>query len=131
VTAYHVESAIAAVHAGAPSLEKTDWTEIVSLYDRLMDIAPSPVVALNRAIAVGQRDGPERGLAALDAIAGRDRLGSYPFYAAARAEFELRRGDGETAEKHFRAALVLARNGEERRFLEKRLKRCSGARPCS
>jgi RNA polymerase sigma-70 factor (ECF subfamily) len=73
VTAYHVEAAIAAVHAASPTVEETDWRAIVGLYDRLMTIAPSPVVALNRAIAIGQRDGPERGLAALDTIAGAER----------------------------------------------------------
>jgi RNA polymerase sigma-70 factor (ECF subfamily) len=122
LSAYHLESAIAAVHTGAPSLAETDWQAIVSLYDQLMDIAPSPVVALSRAIAIGQRDDPERGLAALDAIVDSDRLASYPFLAAARGELELCRGHRQAARMHFRAALELARNGEERRFLEKRLK---------
>jgi RNA polymerase sigma-70 factor (ECF subfamily) len=122
VTAYHVEAAIAAVHAGARSLEQTDWASIVALYDRLMQIAASPVVALNRAIAIGQRDGPERGLEALDAIVDRERLAQYPFYPAARGELEVRRGNRSAAQKHLEAALALARNGEERRFLEKRLK---------
>jgi RNA polymerase sigma-70 factor (ECF subfamily) len=127
VSAYHLEAAIAVVHASARTLEETDWHSIVSLYDRLMDVAPSPVVALNRAIAVGQRDGPERGLEELHAIPGRDRLSGYPFYPAALAELELRRGDRMAARKHFRAALDLARNGTERRFLEKRLRACCGA----
>jgi RNA polymerase sigma-70 factor (ECF subfamily) len=127
VTAYHVEAAIAAVHAGARTLDETDWGSIISLYDRLMDIAPSPVVALNRAIAIGQRDGPDRGLAALRAIADRDRLSRYPFYPAAIAELELRRGDRAAARQHFRAAVDLARNGAERRFLDKRLRSCGGA----
>jgi RNA polymerase sigma factor (sigma-70 family) len=127
VSSYHVEAAIAAVHAGARTLEETDWRAIVSLYDRLMDVAPSPVVALNRAIAVGQRDGAERGLAALHAIADRDRLSSYPFYPAALGELELRRHDRETARGHFQAALALARNGAERRFLERCLRRCDDA----
>ena len=121
LTAYHIEAAIAAVHAGARSLAETDWAPIVSLYDQLMGIAPSPVVALSRAIAIGQRDGPERGIVELDAIVDRDRLASYPFYAAARAELELRRGNRQDAQKHLQTALGLARNGEERRFLEKRL----------
>ena len=121
LTAYHVESAIAAVHAGAESFAATDWTSIVALYDRLMNIAPSPVVALNRAIAVGERDGPEQGLVALADMADKDRLAHYPFLAAAEGELELRRGRRETARAHFERALLLARNGEERRFLEKRL----------
>jgi len=124
VTPYHVEAAIAAVHAGARTVEDTDWPAIVSLYDRLMDVAPSPVVALNRAIAIGQRDGPDGGLAALHGIADRDRLSHYPFYPAALGELELRRGNREAARRHFRAAMDVARNGAERRFLEKRLQGC-------
>ena len=119
---YHLEAAIAVTHASARSLEETDWRAIVSLYDRLMAIAPSPVVALSRAVAIGQRDGAERGLEALDAITDRERLSNYPFYPAARAEFEQRRGRRESAREHFQAALVLARNDAERRFLEKRLR---------
>src|SRR5215470_9201221 len=91
VSPYHIEAAIAAAHAAAPSLEDTDWSEIVSLYDRLLALEPSPVVALNRAVAVGQRDGAEAGLAALAAIADRERLARYPFYPAAFAELERRR----------------------------------------
>jgi RNA polymerase sigma-70 factor (ECF subfamily) len=121
VSAYHVEAAIAATHASAPTLAETDWSAIVSLYDRLMGIAPSPVVALNRAIAIAQRDGPERGLAELTAIAGSDRLAHYPFHAAALGELELRCGNPEAARSHFQAALALARNDAERRFLKRRL----------
>jgi RNA polymerase sigma factor (sigma-70 family) len=122
LTAYHVEAAIAAAHAAARSVDDTDWALIVSLYDRLMAIAPSPVVALNRAIAVAQRDGPDAGLEALQAIRDRDRLDTYPFYPAALAELELRRGRPEPARAHFAAALALARNDAERRFLEKRVR---------
>jgi RNA polymerase sigma-70 factor (ECF subfamily) len=124
LTAYHVESAIAATHASAARLEDTDWGRIVSLYDRLMALAPSPVVALNRAIAIGERDGPERGLQAILAIADRKRLGRYPFHPAAMAELELRRGNSGAAAGHFRSALALARNPAERRYLEKRLGAC-------
>ena len=98
---------------------------IVSLYDRLMAIAPSPVVALNRAIAVAQRDGPEAGLDALTAIDDAGRLARYPFYAAARGELELRCGRPDAARTQFAAALALARNPAERRFLEKRLAACA------
>jgi len=125
VTAYHVEAAIAAAHAAAPRVEQTDWRAIVSLYDRLMEIAPSPVVALSRAIAIGQRDGPERGVDALRAIAGLGRLSRYPFHAAALGEMELRRGQPAAARAHFGAALALARNDAERRFLARRLERCA------
>jgi len=121
LTAYHVEAAIAAAHAAAPSADETDWGLIVSLYDRLMALAPSPVVALNRAIAVGQRDGADRGIAALMAIADRDRLIRYPFYPAALGELELRRGNREAARAHFIAARALARNEAERRVLDRRV----------
>jgi RNA polymerase sigma factor (sigma-70 family) len=127
LTAYHVEAAIAAAHAGASSVDETDWGSIVSLYDHLMTIAPSPVVALNRAIAIAQRDGAERGLDALHVIADRDRLARYPFYPAALGELELRRGNPDAARAHFSAALALARNPTERRFLEKRLRTCERA----
>ena len=126
VTTYHIEAAIAATHASAPTLEDTDWPAIVALYDRLMAIAASPVVALNRAIAVGRADGAEAGLAALDAIAGRERLAGYPFHAAARGELELARGDPAAAREHFRAALDLARNPAERRFFERRWRIAGG-----
>jgi RNA polymerase sigma-70 factor (ECF subfamily) len=127
LTAYHVEAAIAAAHDSAPSVDETDWASIVSLYDRLMAIAASPVVALNRAVAVAQRDGAERGIEMLHAIQDRDRLKSYPFYPAALGELELRRGNREAAREHFSAALVLARSPMERRFLEKRLQACEAA----
>jgi RNA polymerase sigma-70 factor (ECF subfamily) len=127
VSAYHLEAAIAAAHATARSIETTDWTAIVHLYDRLMDIAPSPVVALNRAIAIGQRDGPDSGLEALHAIPDSDRLRDYPFYPAALGELELRRGRAETARDLFASAAALARNSTERRFLERRARECVSA----
>ena len=124
VSAYHVEAAIAAVHATAHSMEETNWNEIVSLYDRRMAIAPSPIVALNRAIAIAQRDGPERGIEALQAISDPERMRSYPFYPAAFGELELRRGNVDAARGYFASALRLARNDAERRFLERRVRHC-------
>jgi RNA polymerase sigma factor (sigma-70 family) len=124
LTEYHVEAAIASVHARASRLEDTSWKTIVSLYDTLMTIRPSPVVALNRAIAIAQHEGPERGLEEIRAINGQDRLAAYPFYSAALGELELRSGRYEIAREHFRAALVLARNPMERRFLEQRAGAC-------
>ena len=124
LTAYHLEAAIAAAHAAARGVDETDWPAIVSLYDRLMAVAPSPVVALNRAIAIGQAFGPDRGLAELRAIADRDRLESYPFYPAAMGELELRAGHALAAREHLVAALALARNPTERAFLEKRVRAC-------
>ena len=124
LTAYHVEAAIASIHARAPRAEETDWGAIVSLYDTLMSISPSPIVALNRAIAVAQKNGPERGLEEIQSIAGSDRLTAYPFYPAALGELEFRRGNQAIAREHFRAALALARNPAERRFLNQRVSAC-------
>jgi RNA polymerase sigma-70 factor (ECF subfamily) len=118
---YHLEAAIASVHAAAGGIDDTDWAKIVSLYDSLMTLRPSPVVALNRAIAIAQRDGPDRGIEEIEAITDRDRLKSYPFYWAALGEFELRSKRYETAHGHFRSALALARNEAEHHFFSQRL----------
>jgi RNA polymerase sigma factor (sigma-70 family) len=124
LTPYHVEAAIAAVHATAPSLEQTDWIAIVVMYDRLMVVAPSPVVALNRAIAIAERDGAERGIEEIERIEDRERLEAYPFYPAALGELEARRGNRARARVYFEAAVQLARNKSERHFLERRLAKC-------
>jgi RNA polymerase sigma factor (sigma-70 family) len=127
---YHLEAAIAAVHATAPSLQTTNWEEIVSLYDTLMTIRPTPVVALNRAIAVGQRDGPESGLTELRAIADSERLEKYPFYHAAFGEFELQGGRPSIARGRFCTALELSRNPIERQFFGKRIEVCEHGPLC-
>ena len=124
LTEYHVEAAIAWTHASARRAEETDWAAIVALYDRLLALRPSPVVALNRAIAIAQREGPARGLEEIHAIAGSGRLAKYPFYHAALGEFERQNGNPKTARSHLRTALALARNPTERRFLAKRLNAC-------
>jgi RNA polymerase sigma-70 factor (ECF subfamily) len=124
LTEYHVEAAIASVHAIAHRTDDTDWEKVVSFYDMLMTIRPSPVVALNRAIAVAQHDGPKRGLEEICKITDRDRLVTYPFYHAALGEFEFRIGRYGIAREHFCQALALARNPTERRFLENRVARC-------
>ena len=121
---YHVEAAIASLHAEAPRFEDTRWSAIVELYETLLAIRPSPVVALNRALALAEQRGPAHGLAAIAAIPDRDRLASYPFYFAALGELELRNGQGAVAAGHFTSALALARNDAERRFLERRLRAC-------
>jgi RNA polymerase sigma-70 factor (ECF subfamily) len=121
---YHLEAAIASVHATAPSVRETDWGEIVSLYDTLLTLRPSPIVALNRAIAVGQRDGPERGLKELREIADSERLATYPFYHAAFGEFELQSGQPQFAHQRFAAALGLSRNPMERQFFSQRVEAC-------
>jgi len=121
---YHIEAGIAAIHASAKNAQDTNWAGIVSLYDMLMNVRPSPVVALNRAIAVAEMEGPERGLQELHGIADRERLARYPFYSAALGEMELRSGKNELARTHFQEALALARNPMERQFLEKRVSAC-------
>ena len=124
LTEYHIEAAIASAHARAPRMDDTDWEKVVSLYDTLMMIRPSPIVALNRAIAIAQNEGPERGLEEIGSITDADRLAKYPFYPAALGELELRRGSLEIAHEHFRAALALARNPMERRFFDRRIGAC-------
>ena len=99
----------------------------MSLYDTLMTIRPSPIVALNRAIAIAQTDGPERGLGEIRAIIDGDRLSTYPFYSAALGELELRLGRSEDAREHFRAALALTRSPMERRFIDQRIRACEGS----
>jgi RNA polymerase sigma-70 factor (ECF subfamily) len=129
LTEYHVEAAIAWVHTTAHAVEDTDWGMIVSLYDQLMAIHPSPVVALNRAIAIAQREGPQRGLEEIRTIAHSDRLASYPFYHAALGEFEFRSGRYEVAREHFLTARMFVRNPMERRFIEQRIAACKVGSP--
>jgi RNA polymerase sigma factor (sigma-70 family) len=119
--AYALQAAIAAVHAEAPSWAQTDWAEIVGLYDLLYRLWPSPVVALNRAAAVGFARGPASGLAALDALAAEPRLAAYPYLAAARADFLLRLGRREEARLAYEEAVLLNENAVERAHLTVRL----------
>jgi RNA polymerase sigma factor (sigma-70 family) len=127
LTEYHVEAAIAWAHTTADSTEKTNWGQIVSLYNTLLKIRPSPVVALNRAIAIGQHESPARALQEIDAISDRERLTKYPFYFAALGEFNLHSGRYDAAREQFQKALALARNSMERRFLEGRITACERA----
>lgn len=120
LTEYHIEAGIASIHARAASLQDTSWPTIISLYDTLMQLRPSPVVALNRAIAIAQYEGPERGLAEVETIAEVERLADYPFYFGALGELELQRGHGDLARAHFLAASTRARNPLERHFFERR-----------
>ncbi|MEW1910381.1 sigma-70 family RNA polymerase sigma factor [Kitasatospora sp. NPDC085895] len=115
-------AAVAAVHAEAPSWQETDWREVVALYDLLVQIWPSPVVALNRAVAVGFAAGPAAGLAALDALAAEPQLAGYGYLAAARADFLRRLGRTAEARLAYREALVLTANTVERDFLADRLR---------
>ena len=118
---YTLQAAIAAVHAQASSAAATDWTQIVGLYDVLMRAEPSPVVELNRAVAVAMRDGPSAGLALIDAILGRGDLSDYHLVHAARADLCRRLGRTAEARASYERALSLAQQEPERRFLERRL----------
>ncbi len=118
---YTLQAAIAAVHAEAARAADTDWTQIVGLYDVLLRAEPSPVVELNRAAAVAMRDGPEAGLALIDAILVRGDLTDYQFAHSARAELCRRLGRAEEARASYHRALDLTRQEPERRFLERRL----------
>jgi RNA polymerase sigma factor (sigma-70 family) len=118
---FALQAAIAAVHVEAPSWADTDWREIVALYDVLLQAWPSPVVALNRAVAVGLADGPASGLAALDALADEPQLAGYGYAAAARADFLRRLGRTDEARAAYDEALLLTENAAERAFLEGRL----------
>lgn len=118
---YVLQAAIAAVHVEAPSAGETDWPQIVALYDVLRRVAPSPVVTLNRAAAIGMRDGPQAGLAAIEAALGEGGLDDYHLAHAARADMQRRLGLTQAARMSYQRALELARQPAERRFLEGRL----------
>lgn len=118
---YSVQAAISAVHAEAPSAAQTDWAQIVALYDVLLRMDPSPVVALNRAVAVAMRDGPQAGLALIEELLGTEALRGYHLAHAARADLYRRMGKAREAAAAYEQALALARQGPERRFLAKRL----------
>jgi RNA polymerase sigma-70 factor (ECF subfamily) len=119
---YTLQAAISAVHADAATAGATDWAQIVALYDVLVRAAPSPVVELNRAVAVAMRDGPEAGLALIDAILAEGALADYHLAHAARADMCRRLGRTADARTAYQQALSLARQEPERRFLEGRIK---------
>jgi RNA polymerase sigma-70 factor, ECF subfamily len=117
---YQVQAAIAALHdTAAPAA--TDWRQIAALYARLAQLSPSPVVELNRAVAIAMADGFEAGLARLDALAGDDLLAGYPYYHSARADLLRRLGRAAEAAAAYKAALALTTNAVERAFLTRRL----------
>jgi len=118
---YTLQAAIAAVHADAVSADATDWDEIAGLYDVLLRIEPTPVVELNRAVAIAMRDGPDEGLALIEAILARGDLKDYHLAHAARADLCRRLGKTAQARASYKRAIALARQGPERRFLERRL----------
>jgi len=118
---YTVQAAISAIHSDAASAQATDWDEIVGLYDVLLRIDPSPIVELNRAVAVAMRDGPAAGLTLIEAILARGDLADYHLAHAARADLCKRLGKTVEARVSYQRALALARQEPERRFLERRL----------
>ena len=125
ISHYHLEAGIAACHATTTDYESTDWARILSLYDRLIEFDDSPVVALNRAVAVANVHGPGAGLHALRAIRGREKLNSYYLLYAVTGEFEMRLKNREAATEQFRMAFELAETKSERAFLLKRLQLCA------
>ncbi len=122
ISEFHIEAAIAALHCSVPSYEETDWGRILELYDTLYGMAPSPIVALNRAVALGNALGHEEGLAALAEIPDSDRLKDYPFYEAAQGEFHLIAGRTEEAARHFEKAAGLARSPAEKEFFMRKVR---------
>jgi RNA polymerase sigma-70 factor (ECF subfamily) len=118
---YSLQAAIAAAHATAPTFAATDWNQIIGLYDLLLELAPSPVIELNRAVAVAMSDGPEAGLALIDAILSRGDMAEYHLAHAAAADLHRRLSQKDAARAAYARALALAQQEPERRYLESRL----------
>ena len=123
---YSLQAAIAAVHAEAASLEDTDWVQIVGLYDELLRLSPSPVIELNRAVALAMRDGEQAGLLEIDRLLAAGELDGYHLAHAARADLLRRLGRREQAIAAYRQALALAQQGPDRQFLQRRLEELGG-----
>ena len=119
---YTLQAAIAAVHAEAESVAATDWRQIVALYDQLLRIQPSPVVQLNRAVAIAMRDGPEAGLAHIDAVLEHGELANYYLAHSARADMYRRLGRTAEARSSYEKALALTQQEPERQFLQERIR---------
>jgi RNA polymerase sigma-70 factor (ECF subfamily) len=118
---YTLQAAIAAVHAEAGKPQHTDWAQIVVLYDRLLEMQPSQVIHLNRAVAIAMRDGPEAGLALIERINQQEDLADYFWFYSAQADLYRRLGNTAEAEVAYRKALDLTQLEPQRRFLQKRL----------
>jgi RNA polymerase sigma factor (sigma-70 family) len=129
LTDLHLQAGIAACHSAAPAYEATDWPHILSLYDRLVEMDGSPVVALNRAVAVAHVHGPRAGIDAVNAIRNRSELESYHLVFAVLGELEARLGEFETAAQHFERALALTRVRSEAAFLSRLLRECHERTP--
>jgi RNA polymerase sigma-70 factor (ECF subfamily) len=124
---FSLQAAIAAVHCQAARPKDTDWEQIVALYDELAQLQPSPIVSLNRAVAIAMMDGPRTGLVLIDELSAANDLDNYHLLHAARADLLRRLGLGEEAAKDYRRALELATNESERRYLERRLREVQAA----
>ena len=124
ISVYHLQAAIAACHCAAPDYASTDWRQILSLYDRLVELDASPVVALNRAIVIANLRGPRAGLDALAAIRDLEALNTYYLLHAVLGEFESQLNNAKAAAGHFRKSLELAEIKTEQAFLAKRLQAC-------
>ncbi len=122
VSAYTIEAAIAAIHCEAATAAETEWAQIAALYDLLIEADPSPVVELNRAVAIAMRDGPEAGLHLIDALLQRGELGGFRYAHSARADLLRRLGRSDEARAAYRAALEFTEQEAERRFIEGRLR---------
>jgi RNA polymerase sigma-70 factor (ECF subfamily) len=118
---YQLQAAIAALHAHAATFEQTDWAEIAALYQRLANISPSPVIALNHAAAIAMAEGPERGLTLIDQLGATGDLGEYHLFHAARADLLRRLNRQAEAAEAYTRALDLAHNPVEQQYLRRRL----------
>jgi RNA polymerase sigma-70 factor (ECF subfamily) len=124
LTAYHIQAGIAACHCSAPDYASTDWGQILALYDRLIELDDSAVIALNRAVAVAQVNGPKAGIEAVASIRKRESLESYYLLYAVLGEFEMRLKNFTAAAEYLRKAIGLTELKSERSFLLKRLQEC-------
>lgn len=124
---YTLQAAIAALHSEAPSSAETDWAQIVALYDLLLSLQPSPIIRLNRAVAIAMLQGPAAGLADLERCNEKAELDAYHLFYAVRADLQRRLGNKKVAANDYGCALQLARNLSERRFLQQRRAECDGA----
>jgi len=122
-----MQAAIAALHCQAARHEETDWPQIVRLYDLLERLQPSPIVSLNRAVAVAMVEGPPSGLRIMDALASNGELENYHIFHSARAELLRRNGAREEAARTYSRALELVTNDSERRYLQRRLREVQAA----
>ena len=128
LSAYHLQAGIAACHCAASDYESTDWRQILALYDRLVELDDSAVIALNRAVAVGHVHGPAAGMEAVQHIQDRASLDSYYLHYAVLAEFESALNNFKAAAEHLRKAIQLTELKSEHSFLSRRLKECEVGR---